>query len=690
MAAYIDDILGGSVQDTGSAAPDQARVALDRGIDEANGVKEAEETERKLVVKLRQVYQTARDFDKHMRDQFAVDRRYAAGKADKTWASDANIIGAFIDILVGYLYAKNPDVSSRAAAQVGAQPNHENTLFAETAQIVVSRLWKDARLKKAAKKSVRSGLSVGQGWFKAVGFSETKVDPQVQGQLRNMQNGLERLQAMEEDLNDPDSYSKDDRDVKIAEVQLQIAGLEAKLEKVSRAGLHIDFCRADDIQVSLDVADITEYLEADWLSCDLYITTDSVRDRFPRITCEEVKKATVYYQKQPQSPTSDRFDTDQTKDGGAFTKAQDGPVMGGAQPVGFAKVVELWDKRDGMIKTFIEGIDKWAVAPYAPPQATTRFYPFFLIALFEVDGERAPQSLTDRMRKLQDEYSATRSGGRLARERKIPGTIFNASLVTPEDAKKLETAVSQEYIGINPTKPDASMKDIFAPKPTGEIDPRAYDTSPVLSDMQMMSGVQEALAQGSTTAKTATEAGIEQSGFQSRTGTDRDTQEDVFQDFAQYTLEVALQEVPEEMAKRMAGPQAFWPFGMDVQDILALVSIDIDAGSTGKPNLSHDRESWGILLPQVKETMMQIRELQVTDPEMAKCLRNLLRETCRRLDDRMDIDELLPPMPPMLPGMPGMGIPGAEPVQGVGLPGAAAPDTMDSSTPVPPSGLQPV
>ena len=50
----------------------------------------------------------------------AVKRQYAAGMADPRWASDANLIGTFIDILTSFLYAQNPDVGARPARKVAS------------------------------------------------------------------------------------------------------------------------------------------------------------------------------------------------------------------------------------------------------------------------------------------------------------------------------------------------------------------------------------------------------------------------------------------------------------------------------------------------------------------------------------------------------------------------------------------
>src|SRR5690606_28653955 len=99
------------------------------------------------------------------------------------------------------------------------------------------------------------------------------------------------------------------------------------------------------------------------------------------------------------------------------------------------------------------------------------------------------------------------------------------------------------------------------------------DRRRIVDDMEKISGVQEALQSSSTPRKTATQADIEQSGFAARTSADRDTVEMVLDEIAQYTAEVALQAIPLEEAQRIAGPNAFWPHGMDIEDLLTMVEI---------------------------------------------------------------------------------------------------------------------
>lgn len=625
----------------------------------ADQQKPVEDAERQQVQKLNREYSTARKFDQGHREQQQKDRKYAAGKADQSWASDANLIGSFIDILCSFLYAQNPDVGCSAARHVGDQPNKQATDFAQTLELVISVLWRRGKLKKAAKKSVRSALSVGDGWFKALMYTEQRPEPQTEKSILDKEQQEADIEQQERALEDGNVDSNDDQGAE-ASIDDQKEAIAKKKELNVKQGMTIDFVRAGDIQVSLDISDLDDYVDADWISNDMYLECSTALSRFPRITEEDAASATKYYQKN----THDKSDTVAAATGeatheGQYTKDMPGSMgtdIAGTKPVTFYKCVELWDKRDGLIKTFIDGIVKWAVEPYVPPQATSRFYSYFRVAFYEVDGERHAQSLSWRLRKLQDEYSACRSNQRVTRERSIPGVLFVKGEIGPDDAAALEKSVNQEFIGINPTSGGGTpLANLFTAKPVSSAPPGTYDTTPITSDMEKISGVAEAMQQaaaGNQQPKTATEANIANTGFQSRTGTDRDALEEVLTDLAQYTAECAIQEMTIPQAQKIAGPQAFWPHGMDVQDVLTMVDVDIAAGTTGKPNAAIEKQTWSIFLPLLEKSVIQIRQMQTSDPEMAKSLEAVLRETLRRLDDRLDIADFIPKAGTQLPPPP--------------------------------------
>jgi|SRR5882724_1114039 len=727
MAADFNDLLGGDVVPAGTTSEQAAAHGIDRALRPDDKATDAERTQ---VARWLKEYTAARQFDRTARQQYARDRRYAAGESDPNWASDANLIGSFIDILVSFLYAQNPDVGVRPAKQVeetpedsappaapppglgaqlappgpvpggpppvgtlpppegaaglpgapagsglpspmpavGAQaskPDSTRTKLSATLALVISQLWKDGTLKKSGKKMVRSSLSVGPGWFKGTMLTQKIPAPQLEQELSTQQDQLAAIQAAKAKLAEGESQDPDADELAIQE---RITGLNARLAKKKRYGMMIDSVRAEDIQVSLDVADLADYKDARWMSNDIYVEKSTLRTRFPRFTEDDVKAAASYFQRTAPVHTEvmDTVIGDNAAEVGQFSKTEQNTGGGTEKQTEFAKIIEIWDRDAQLIRTLVDGVKMWAVEPYPPPQATKRFYSFFYLAFYPVDGKRHPQSLSWRLRKLQDEYSSCRSNERVCRERSLPGIIFNSGALDHDEAKKISEGVIGEYLGIK-TAADEPLQNVFIAKPISTFNPQLYNTEPILRDMQVVSGVQEALQQADSGSdrKTAAEVHTEQAGFQSRTSADRDTLEDVLDDLAEYTAECAIQECPLSWVQRVAGKNAFWlgpdditgTPGMDVEDLLTMVEVEIDAGTTGKPNAGADKAAWAQILPLLEKSLIQIRALQTADPGLAAALIQVLRETLKRLDDRLDIDEFIPqgtptPIPPPPPPPP--------------------------------------
>lgn len=676
-------------------APNDPMIgAVSDGIDEARFADMTEEQraeiekEENTVKKLTDEYRQAREFDKLVRSQYAIDRRYAAGTADNRWAVTTNLIGSFIDILVSFLYARDPDVACKKAEQVDNRGSKDMDAFAKTMQLVVSRLWKKARLKSGAKKQVRSALSVGTGWLKCVLICDAPDNPVMQNEMNDLRDNIAKLEALRTSLASTDvEGATEDVDAELAQQAELVESLENKIEATIRKYFAVDFVAAQDMQVSLDVANTEDYLDANWNANATYILKSEVAEKFPRLTKEDIKTATSYYQRRTRdlTPLTDMSALGMELDGNRADEAEaytagvsiSGQVDGNNGSTGpeFVKVIELWDKRTNHIKTMIEGVKRWAKEPYQPPYASSRFYPYFRLAFFEVDGARHPQSLSWRLMKLQDEYSASRSGFRLTRERGVPGTLFNSSAMSPLDAEKIRKGDYQEFIGVALTDQTMAIQNVFAAKPVEKIDPRMFDNAPILSDMEKLSGVQEALQSSATVDKTATQANIEQSGFASRTTADRDTLEDMLDDLAVYTGELALGALNNRDAMRIAGPAAYWPHGMAIDDLLTMVEIEIEAGSTGKPGEQHDEQAWGVILPVLKEAILEISTaIQTGNIELAKILSELVRETMSIMGITTDPERFLPPIPEIPPEAELLGmVPGA--------PGSVTPGGADPSLP---------
>lgn len=694
-------------------------AAVEGGVEDANNAaaneadEEARKREENEVSELWEEFEQAREFDKEARAQYALDRRYAAGTAHLDWAVDANLIGSFIDILVSFLFARNPDVSVKKAERVDNIGTVDEDDFAKTTQIIVSKLWRSphTRFKQQCRAQVRAALTTGIGWFKATLQCKGTNIPQMQNELNDSRKNIAQLEALKakyapqpvmdeagvptvdemgQPVMQPSTYqptdddqckTEEEVDAELGKMRDLEASLAQRLEVAVRKGLVVDFCSSENVQVSLDVPNLDDYTSASWMANIIHVRTKELKTKFPRLTGEDRKSAKQYYLKKRRDlePLSDRQRL--TGIAGAEYKADeadqyvtdDGKSSAeGNKDVPFARIVELWNRDTGHVYTMVEGVKRWAKEPFQPDYPTSRFFPYFGLMFYNVDGTRHPQSLPWRLMKLQDEYAGTRSGQRLTRQRAKPGTVFNKAGMSPEDAKALAGSTEQELIGITPTNQEQRIGDLFAPKPVEIPDMRLYDTEPVLRDMERISGVQEALAQTSQAEKTATQAEIEQTGFASRTTSDRDTLETMLGEFATYTAELALSGIDAKEATRMAGAKAFWPHGMAIDDLLTLVEIEIEAGTTGKPKNAGDKEAWGIVLPLLKEMLVQIIEAQaVGQTPIADALKGLLQETMNRMGDSTDISKWIPDVQPIAPapgapGAPGMPPPGAPPGAPVG------------------------
>lgn len=768
---------------------DNSSPAADASPDDILGIKQTEAEEVKQYL---DEWTITRSFDENARKQYAIDRRFASGKADLSWAVDANLLGNYIDILVAFLYARNPSPQIRPAERVtktpnakalelvmqqlmssmgvgagaipgaagpvaplpppiaadpmstaaagpsmvpgagamqapgaappggsaapvptgggmlppgilGSGPSSDEQDFAKTLEIVVKRLWRDGGLKKAMKKVVRSSLSVGPGWLKAPWLTDTRQDPDVQTALNDMRDNLAAVVAKQREITAIETGQEgieippgvDVLAIKRRELQDLINGLESKVEVVVRKGLVCDFVRAENITVSLDVEDICDYLEASWIAHDFYIRKSELIEKYPDLEPADLKAATCYKQKKPDDSLSlegvDRIEGTRADDASAYTKSEGGAsastLPNGLKEIEFVHVIEFWCRKDNHIRTVVEGVKKWARRPFVPSVASSRFYAFFLVAFFPVDGERHPQSLSWRLRKLQEEYAASRSAWRLTRERSIPGTIANGSLLRPEDARKIEGATHQEIIVVEPENPTTPLSDIFIEKPVAKVDPAVFDNSLIIGDMEKISGVQEALTTSQTIQKTATQADIEQTGFLSRSSSLRDVVEEMLADLAIYTVEGALQVLTTSEAQRYAGEECFWPEGLPREEILRLVDIDIEAGSTGRPNQEAEREAWAIALPQIEKMIVSVLQARSMGNEpLAQIYIELVRETLRRWEDRIDVERFVPLLEALAPttapgvdpltGAPMAGEPEGE-GGGVGADGAPPPEASD-------------
>jgi hypothetical protein len=502
---------------------------------------------------------------------------------------------------------------------------------------------------------VGSGLTVGIGWLKASWQERRGEDPLIRRQITDLQDNIARLAADQAEL----AEGAADSDALKASIEQQVAGLEAQVEVIIARGLALDFIASEDVQVAIEVPSLDRYLDAPWIAHRTFMSVEAGKAALPLIA-DKLANANTYFQVKPADPTEVRdtgllADID-AKDADSFQPSGTG-LMGNGP--GTLCVWEVWNREANQVLTLVEGVECYAKAPYAPYPGTTRFYPFFQWSPVRCDGERHPQSLITRTAPLLDDMNRIYSNRAEHRRRAIPKLGFDATNYTPTEIAKLEAGGIGEMIGLKPLRPGEPISNALAPVAYNNIDEALYDDGPTRSALEMAWGIQEALSSTIRTAKTATEAELQQQGTSARTDFMRNGLDMMMGELADYTAQVMLQKLTRQDAAAIAGPWAFWPEGLGIESFATLVQVDIRAGSSGKPDTAAQREAWAATMPILQNAILQVGQLRGSDPnDIADCIEALVAETLERTGDRLEAGRFLPsepavPRPQAPPGAPG-------------------------------------
>ena len=298
--------------------------------------------------------------------------------------------------------------------------------------------------------------------------------------------------------------------------------------------------------------------------------------------------------------------------------------------------------------------------PLEPKFVSEQWFPYIPMAINIVDGQFLPMSDVFLLRELQDEHNSARTRFAGHRDISIPHWVSRRGDVSDADAESLSNAAPGENVRIdgNPGQPIRNSIDVFSPPP---IDPSVYTTEHTERDFERVVGGGESTQPQSNKSRTLGEAQILTQDSQTQTGADTDEVEDWFERVAKHTLELLLQALTPEQVEELAGPRAepevddqgqptgkliegsVWP-KMSKAEIFNLLSINIQAGSSGKPNRDKETQVWvQFLLPKLTEAIQGISQLREQgQDDLAESLIIVAQETLRRLDERFDVHEFLP------------------------------------------------
>lgn len=616
------------------------------------------------------------------------------GLADKDDQQRPNLIHSTQMSLMPGIAARNPKFLIKPIESTAPQVYELMAALAKTCEIALNLWFKRGRFKKKLRRNCLSTFTTAVGWLKVAYQRNMAEDPLIRARLDDTQNNINEFKQLAREVNDPDaSITEDDRLVKLAELQEQAQVLKEQLEIVIAEGFVFDRIRSEYVIVSSNVEELDDYRDADWIADLSFHRVRDLRATFGLEGEEwdaELKRAKVW------SAGSDGVIAQRAPNNNQTEDADDdgNPLV---------CVVERWDRKRQTVFTWIHGGSRWLREPWHPKAQGRQWFPYFPLMFNEVDGDLFPQSDVGLLITLVDEFWETRTALRQHRLRAIPGLIGKRGDITERDAKAINNRKTGELTLIDGsddiTKPaDASFSEIRYPP----VDPGLYDTTPILQDYDTISGLQDAARGSAIRAKTATEAAIMEQGKTTRQSDRQDMVEDYAEDIAAFVLQMALLRVPHEKIVRMCGPGAVWPqpvampfaplpgqqppepmfiladpkTGMQVpikrEDIFDLLNLEIEVGSTGKPEQEKEQSQWMQMLPVLSQQLDQIAMMRAQGLfDLAEAKKRLLQELVNRLDQRLNVESFLPPIPGMMaPGVPA-GPPGMMP-PGPGGPGGLA------------------
>lgn len=412
------------------------------------------------------------------------------------------------------------------------------------------------------KQTVRRAKTCGVA-FVELGFQrKLQPDPDVSAQLADTTSKIAALEALA--AKGAEGKIEDDS-ADLAELTASMEDLKTREYILVREGPVYGFPRSTELVVDPACRDLKGFVGAGWVARKYLMMPDQVRETYQ----VDIRSGyTPYHRK-----------------GGELVQESSDRTKGEPDDCGKAVVYFVQDRKTEMEFVVCEGYEDFLRPPAAPEIRIERFWRWFTLAFNSVEDEDEIYPISDAriLRHPQMEYNRTREELRQHRIANRPVYAAKKGMLSDDDKKRLSIRESHEVVeldGMIDANSDVE-KVISAIKPA-PIDSALYDTDPMMSDILVGIGQQEANLGGSSGA-TATEASIAEQSRMPVIASDVDELDEFLSELARATGQLMLRELSKETVVKIVGPGAVWP-ELDAEAIADEVYLDIKAGSSGRPN----------------------------------------------------------------------------------------------------------
>lgn len=532
--------------------------------------------------------------------------------------------------------------------QQGMERRKMSTKIGKTLEILFSHAMREQKpvdFKTGIKQLVRRACTTGVGYVELGVQREYGPRPGLSEQLADSRQRLEHLRRLSQEAVEGEI---DDIDAEAAELEMSLAALQGESEIVLREGLVFDYPQSTKVIPDQMCQSLVGFIGARHLTIEYLFTANEVAEMFPEADLDG--KYTGYtadgksIEDSSGAMSNIVADDDEDGDGAATRNA--------VKDKGLVCVYKHYDKPSGLVYFVADGHPEFLRPPSAPDVFVEDFWPVYALTFNAVESETElfPPSDVELLGSMQAEYNRSRQGMREHRQAARPRWAYANGLLDAEDVTKLGTAKPFDVIALN-MDGQTKLQDILQPIPVPGVDPNLYGTDQYFQDVQFVVGSSEAQFGGVAKA-TATESAIAANSSASGDGSSVDDLDAFLTVVARAGGQILLKEMSPERVTEIVGPGAVWP-EMTLPQIADELFLEVEAGSSGKPNQAVELQAWQQMLPFLIQ-MPGINPMW------------LAREAIRRLDDRLDLtDAIASGMPSIVmqnqAKQPGTGDPATDP-----------------------------
>lgn len=463
--------------------------------------------------------------------------------------------------------------------------------------------------KRGMKKLVRRALTTGVAYVELNYQREYGSRPGIREQLADVRSRLDHLRNLSQKLaegeTDFDAAEK-------AELEHATRTLQAEPEVVVREGLIIDYPKSTRVIPDKRTEELDGWIGSRHLTIEYLYTSEEVEEIFG---VDLGKKYNSYYASGEEDNVSR----------GANFVDDDGKNQ--ENTPGMVLVWKHFDKPSGLVYYLADGVDTFLREPAAPDVFVEEFFPVYSLSFNDVEDEDKlfPPSDVALMAPMQMEYNRSRQGMREHRRAARPRFIHARGSLQEDDLKNMAKMQPFDNITID-LAGDQEISKIIQAMPMPGVDPNLYETNPIFTDTQVVVGSQESQFGGVARA-TATESSIAANSTASAANDNVDDLDSFLTTIARASGQILMREMSEEKAREIAGIGAVWP-EQTVSEIVNDLFLEVEAGSSGKPNQA-------VEINNLKELLPILMQLPGIDPMW------LAKQSLQRFDDRLDLTEAL-------------------------------------------------